>query len=195
MNRHLRPPRTLVTWIGGVILLVTAVNAHAAQKAGQVGDPALVEFEQRLEDYLALRGALSQKLKPMAPTASASEIASRRTMLAQALRAARLMAKPGDLMPPPIAAVIRALVLEDFKRRAASEERAVFSEVPNATQPAINRTYPADAALPTVPPLLLLRLPRLPENLQYRFYGRHVVLLDSDAEIILDYIANVLPPH
>jgi hypothetical protein len=195
MNRHRRPSRTLVTGIGAVLLLVTAVNAHAAQKTGQANDPALVEFEQRLEGYMALRGAVSQKLKPPAPTASASEIASRRTMLARALRAARSMAKPGDLLPPSIAAVIRAIVLEDFKRRAATEERAAYSEVPNATQPAINRTYPTDAALPTVPPLLLLRLPRLPENLQYRFYGRHVVLLDSDAEIILDYIANVLPPH
>ncbi len=195
MNRHLRPSRTLVTRIGAVLLLVTAVNAHAAQKTGQASDPALVEFEQRLEGYMALRGAVSQKLKPLASTASASEIASRRTMLARALRAARSMAKPGDLLPPSIAAVIRTIVLEDFKRRAATEERAAFREVPNAMQPAINRTYPTDAALPTVPPLLLLRLPRLPENLQYRFYGRHVVLLDSDAEIILDYIANVLPPH
>ena len=195
MNRHLRP-RTLLTGMAAVILLLlTASNPRAAQKTGQARDPALVEFEQRLDGYLALRGALSQKLKPMATTASASELAARRTMLAQALRAARSMAKPGDLLPPSIAAVIRGLILEDFKRRAAAEERAAFSEVPNAIQPAINRTYPADAALPTVPPLLLLRLPRLPENLQYRFYGRHVVLLDSDAEIILDYIANVLPPH
>ena len=46
-----------------------------------------------------------------------------------------------------------------------------------------------------MPPLLLSRLPRLPDNLQYRFYGRHVVLLDGDLQIIVDYIPNVLPPH
>jgi hypothetical protein len=46
-----------------------------------------------------------------------------------------------------------------------------------------------------VPPLLLLSLPALPDNLQYRFYGRHLVVLDGDALIIVDYVANVLPPH
>ena len=46
-----------------------------------------------------------------------------------------------------------------------------------------------------MPPLLLRELPRLPDNLQYRFFGRHVVLLDGDTQLIVDYIANVLPPH
>ena len=32
-----------------------------------------------------------------------------------------------------------------------------------------------------MPPLLLNNLPRLPDNLQYRFYGRSVVMLDGDA--------------
>jgi hypothetical protein len=90
---------------------------------------------------------------------------------------------------------IQAAILEDFKRRSAADERATFSEVPNAPRPAINRLYPSDAALPTIPPLLLMRLPRLPDNLQYRFYGRHLILLDGDLQIIVDYIANVLPPH
>jgi hypothetical protein len=46
-----------------------------------------------------------------------------------------------------------------------------------------------------VPPLLLSTLPRLPDNLQYRFYGRHLVILDGDVQIIVDVIANVLPAH
>jgi hypothetical protein len=161
----------------------------------QTPAPAVQEFEQRLVEYLNLRRALSEKLVPLAPTASGRELASRQAELATALRTARSAAKPGDLVPPSVASQIQALVVEDFKQRTAADERATFSEVPNAAQPAINRTYPANAALPTVPPLLLLRLPRLPENLQYRFYGRHLVVLDSDARIIVDYIANVLPPH
>ncbi len=44
-----------------------------------------------------------------------------------------------------------------------------------------------------MPPLLLSKLPQLPDNLQYRFFGRHLVILDGDTQIIIDYVANVLP--
>ena len=54
---------------------------------------------------------------------------------------------------------------------------------------------PDTAALATVPPLLLNSLPRLPDNLQYRFMDRHIVLLDGDTRLIVDYILNVLPTH
>ena len=67
--------------------------------------------------------------------------------------------------------------------------------MPKAPRPVINRTFPEDAALPTVPPLLLSKLPQLPDNLQYRFFGRHLVILDADTQIIIDYVANALPPH
>jgi hypothetical protein len=162
------------------------VNAEAA---------ALQDFQMRLEGYLKLRDSLVRGLKPLAPTPSPVELAARQAAFAAAIKKARAAAKPGDLVPQNVAAQIARAIRDDFTRRSAADERATFSEVPNAVRPAINQTYPADAALPTVPPLLLLNLPRLPDNLQYRFYGRHLLLLDADAQIIVDYIANVLPPH
>jgi len=41
----------------------------------------------------------------------------------------------------------------------------------------------------------LANLPRLPDNLQYRFFGRHVLILDGDVEIMIDYVRNTLPPR
>ena len=174
-------------------LLLNATFATVAT-TGQAADP-LREFDRRLQTYLDFRRMLAETLKPLAPTADAAELASRQAALAAALQAARSTAKPGDLIPAPVAALIQRIVVEDFARRTAADERATFSEVPNAPRPVINKSYPVNAALPTVPPLLLSRLPRLPDNLQYRFYGRHVVLLDGDLQIIVDYIPNVLPPH
>ena len=178
---------TANSWPFLLIVLITA--PAAAQNA------ALQEFAGRLQAYLALRADLAGRMNPLAPTGSAAELSARQAALANALRTARAGAMPGDLVPPGAAALIRAAVLEDFRRRSAVDERATFSEVPDAARPAINATYPADAALPTVPPLLLMNLPRLPDNLQYRFFGRHVVILDGDVQIIVDYVPNVLPPH
>jgi hypothetical protein len=198
MKRFDRAPRRMVyvsTATVFVVFLATCAISAEAATADQATGPEMQDFERRLVDYLNLRQTLSEKMMPLAPTPSARELETRLRELAAALRAARAAAKPGDLVPASIAARIHAVILEDFKRRSAADERATFSEVPNTVRPAINRTYPAAAALPTVPPLLLSRLPRLPENLQYRFYGRHLVVLDGDAQIIVDYIANVLPSH
>lgn len=45
----------------------------------------------------------------------------------------------------------------------------------------INGRYPGRLPLSTVPPNVLAALPRLPDDLQYRFVGRHLVLLDAGA--------------
>lgn len=180
-----------------ILVAVDASTGHAALSMTQkvnAGAAALQTFQQRLDAYLQLRMQLAERLAPLTSTPSADELAGRQAALAKALQTARAAATRGDLVPEPVARQIAATVLDDFKRRTALEEKATFAEVPAAGQPAINQTYPADAALPTVPPLLLQNLPRLPDNLQYRFYGRHLLILDGDVQIIVDYIANVLPP-
>jgi hypothetical protein len=190
--------RVLVSLVVAAVLITSVAAGQPAQRTDQPVNAqaaAMLDFQQRLEKYLALRTELSKKLTPLTPTASATDLVARQESLANAIRAARATARPGDLVPPLVADQIKQAILDDFKRRSAADERATFSEVPNAPRPTINRTYPMDAALPTVPPLLLLNLPRLPDNLQYRFYGRHVLLLDGDVQIIVDYIANVLPPR
>jgi hypothetical protein len=68
----------------------------------------------------------------------------------------------------------------------------VFEEVPEGQLLVINKTIPDTTTLATVPALLLNNLPRLPDNLQYRFMARHIVLMDGDTRIIVDYILNVL---
>lgn len=186
-------------WVVVILAVLTAGTGRAAlgmtQAAVSANATALQEFQQRLDAYLQMRQDLADKLQPLAPTSSAAELAGRQAALAKALQTARAAAKRGDLIPEAVAKQIAATVADDFKRRTALEEKATFAETPDAGQPVINQTYPADAALPTVPPLLLANLPRLPDNLQYRFYGRHLLILDGDVQTIVDYIPNALPPH
>jgi hypothetical protein len=190
-------------------IAVVASLAEAAEQATSAragGKPAagagtaelsegLKTFQKQLDAYLKLRSDLSRKLAPLSSTPSATELTSTQTDLAVALQAARKGARQGDLVNPAAAAHIIRIVTADFQRRSAAAERAELQEVPRAGRPTINRTYPADAALPTVPPLLLSDLPRLPDNLQYRFFGRHIVILDADVQIIIDYVPDALPPR
>jgi hypothetical protein len=57
----------------------------------------------------------------------------------------------------------------------------------------INQSYPEKVPLQSTPPTLLLNLPELPKGLEYRILGRELVLRDSDANIVVDYIPNALP--
>jgi len=52
----------------------------------------------------------------------------------------------------------------------------------------VNDTYKKKYALGTMPPKLLLLLPDLAPGLQYRFVGRHLIVYDGRANIIVDEI-------
>jgi hypothetical protein len=188
--------RALVPLLVATMVGEPRTVAIASTQAGAVNALAagLKEFQERLNAYLKLREEMTRRLKPLSSTPSAAELATRQDALAAAIRAARKGARPGDLVAPA-AALIAKVCMEDFHFRNPDIKRAALEEVPSAPRPVINQTFPEDAALATVPPLLLAKLPPLPDNLQYRFFGRHIAILDADTQIIVDYVANVLPAH
>src|SRR5689334_23221965 len=156
---------------------------------------AVQDFQRRLTGYVELRTKLGHDLQPLKPTANAADLKARQASLAAAIRQTRKGARMGDLIPTPVATLLKRTVQDDFKNRAPAAQRAARNEVTGGVAPVINQTFPPNAALPTIPPLHLARLPPLPDNLQYRFLGRHLVILDGDTEIIIDYVADVLPPR
>ena len=58
---------------------------------------------------------------------------------------------------------------------------------------AVNAIYPDSAPFSSVPPSLLLKLPVLPDQVRYRFVGRALILRDTEANVILDFIPDVVP--
>ena len=58
---------------------------------------------------------------------------------------------------------------------------------------AVNHKYPPSVPLQSTPPTLLVNLPQLPPGLEYRVVGHHLVLMDSKANLIVDYIPNAIP--
>ena len=56
----------------------------------------------------------------------------------------------------------------------------------------VNGDYPDSAPFSSMPPTLLLKLPQLPDEVRYRFVGRHLILRDTEANVILDYILDAV---
>ena len=57
----------------------------------------------------------------------------------------------------------------------------------------MNQTYPDGVPFTTVPPTLLLKLPKLPEKVAYRIVGRDLILLDVEANLVVDRITEIIP--
>ena len=80
---------------------------------------------------------------------------------------------------------------------AAAEFRRVLESNPDhygaKFQLAVNMTYPSTLPLVTVPAKLLRVLPQLPEQLEYRILGRHLILRDVKANIVVDFVRDAVP--
>jgi hypothetical protein len=83
----------------------------------------------------------------------------------------------------------------EVKGPDAAATKAAMKEdapAPGSVRLKVNATYPEAAPLPTVPPNILQNLPKLPEQLEYRVVGKHLILRDVDANVIVDYIPNAI---
>lgn len=85
------------------------------------------------------------------------------------------------------------IVQDDFKKRSAADRKALVHELPRGAKVAINTMYPTTLPLITFPAALLRALPDLPPELEYRIVGRHLLLRDVKANLIVDALYDVVP--
>lgn len=153
--------------------------------------PASLEFTRRVEEYVKL-----QKTMPrLRTTKDPKEIIERRNALAQKIQEARSKAQPGDMFTPDITEELRSVIRSTFQGSNARAVRKTIrqGEPLRGWQLTVNGIYPEHLPLTTVPPTLLLRLPRLPSEVAYRIIGHDLVLEDSEARLVLDFILAIIP--
>lgn len=181
---------------GSVAAQGTAPASQRQQPSPVTGDQAedLVQrFTRRVEAYVSQKKKLEEGLPPMKPGAIASGAAeTHESVLAARIREARAGAQPGDIFGDAVP-YFRDLIRKDMRTRSVAEAHALLQESPSLAPVAVNASYPVKAALATVPALLLVNLPRLPDGLEYRFMGRDLILRDRGANLIVDFIAGAVP--
>lgn len=149
----------------------------------------VAEFTAKMEAYSALRRSLEIGLPPLAVTDNPSDIVRAENLLAERIRRARAGADRGDIFNQETRRAFRQL-LRPVTNDGTCE--AIRDDNPGEFSYAVNATYPKDRALSTVPPSILGVLPRLPEDVWYRFLRRDLILHDSRANIILDRIDEAI---
>ena len=70
---------------------------------------------------------------------------------------------------------------------------SIMDENPVGISISVNGRYPDNVPISTVPPEVLQTLPKLTEDMEYRFVGDNLILLDAHAHIIADYVRDAIP--
>ena len=145
----------------------------------------MADFNERVWTYSELRSKLEKGLPPLTVTDDPAEIRGAVHALARRIRVARAGAQEGEIFTPTISIEFRRILLLEMN---ASTWAAIMDDNPGEFSKHINGTYPEKKPLSTVPPNVLAVLPSLPDDIQYRFAGRHLILIDTRAGVILDRI-------
>ena len=163
-----------------------------AQERANPNAQAMARFSERVAAYLSLQKKVEGTLTSQKETNDPERIKAHIASLAAGIRAARTTAKPGDIFNGA-AEQFRQIIKEDASNRSLRDAFAAMQEVPKGTLPRVNADYPEHAALATVPPLILNRLQRLPDGVEYRFMGRDLILRDTKANLIVDVLHEAVP--
>lgn len=158
---------------------------------------ALATMNDRLREYVDLHVKLERSLPNLPKEATPAQIDKNQRAFEKLVREARATAKPGDIFTPEARPVIKRLLATVFGGPDGQQLKASIMDEnpvdPVALRLTVNGRYPDTVPLTTIPPQVLQTLPQLTEDLEYRFVGDWLVLLDTHAHVIADFIDNALP--
>ena len=174
-----------------------AEAAPAQAPADQPVNPdarALAGFLERVEQYVKVHQALEDSLPHLSKESSPQEIDKHQRALGQMIQKQRSGSKPGDIFTPESQVAIKRLlarVLGGADGPALKD--SIMDENPGVPNLRVNGRYPDVVPLSTIPPQVLQGLPKLPEEMEFRFIGNTLILMDVHAHIIVDFIPNSFP--
>jgi hypothetical protein len=183
------------TIVGTLAAIVLGCAPTAGREQDKVNPQAAVlqEFKQHVDNYMKLHTDLEKQSPPLKETEDPAKIKASQDVLAEKIRAARATAKPGDIFTPAVQTEFRRLLRPEMTGPdAADTKKTIKDDAPVAVPLKVNAKYPSSQPLPTVPPNILLRLPRLPEDLEYRIIGTTLILRDVHANLIVDFMPKAI---
>ena len=181
-------PATASLGLAGVVV--------GSQPAANADAKTMADFVERAKRYGQLHRKVEATLPKLAAESSPTQIDTHQRQFAAQMKAARADARPGEIFTPAMQTVVRSLIARLFHDPQARRHlrSSIMDDNPRGSvQLAVNARYPDVVPLSTMPPDVLKQLPVLPQELEYRFVGETLILLDPDAHIVVDYVEHALP--
>jgi hypothetical protein len=148
-----------------------------------------LEFNARVQEYIETHRRLAAGIEqPLC--ADPEELYRQADALASAIREARPLAKEGDIFTPGVAMTFRGRIAA-LVSRFKIDVGAIEAQTEGELDVQVHNTLPPyfDPALA----IIVRNLPALPPELEYRFVGRQLVLIDLGANLVVDVLRNALP--
>jgi hypothetical protein len=173
--------------VGISLALAWAVAVSAQERPPdfrvQVWGDAVAEFTIRIQAYFDLRKELERGLPILRVTEDAKELLDREQALADRIRTARSSARQGDIFIPSVSAAFKGRLQAHTNPTTCA---ALGDDNPGSLDIRTNGKYPEHKPMSTMPPDVLAALPALPEDVEYRFVGRDLILVDLRARLVVD---------
>jgi hypothetical protein len=169
---------------------------QAAQNAPpELKSPGFQEFSDRVQKYVQLHKSVEATVPKLKATNEPELIAAHQKILARKIKAARAHAKRGDIFTPAAREDFVKAMSSEFQGPQAPHAKATIKQgAPlNKIHLHVNEIYPETTPYTSVPPTMLQKLPKLPEEVAYRAVSSDLVLLDVKANLVVDYLRGVIP--
>ena len=192
--------RSCLTVVVGALALASGLACNTKTKeqversSVTMAPEIAAEFTKRVEAYASRSKVLAASMPKLPKDATPQQIDQDQRLFEKLVVQDRAGAKPGDLFIPEMQTYVRTLLADVFSGPLGAAERKAVHDEPHAITPVINKRYPDEVPLSTMPPKLLANLPTLPDQLEYRFVHNDLILLDVHAHVILDFIPGAMPP-
>jgi hypothetical protein len=183
-----------------VVLASCLVSIHAAAQQAipqvptveftvEVLGSKVAEFNGKMAEYATLRGKLQEGLPALVVTPKPIEIRRAEQLLAERIRVARADARRHTIFTEETRRAFRQML-----RPVTTAETCAFiaDDNPREWFWAVNSEYPKQHPVSSVPPSMLAVLPRLPDDVFYRFLDTDLVLHDTRANVMLDRIDDAI---
>lgn len=155
---------------------------------------ALHIFNDRVQDYVRLhhKAEDSFHLPHLKPTGSIRKIQQRQRAMAQHIRALRKNAREGDIFTPEVSAYFERSLAAAYQNNSEGilANLVCISQDDQRLRP--NDVYPATWEYNPMPPTILLHVPRLPSELEYRIVNKDLIVLDVEADMVVDILRNAI---
>ena len=150
---------------------------------------ALADFNQRVRNYVELRRIAERGIPPLKITENPDEIINSERTLTRRIREVRGSSDRGQIFSRQMEKELQELFVIAVDSATLS---AIMDDGPDELDVDVNEAYARDKSLTTMPPNILLLLPALGEDMEYRFVGRHLIVRDVRANMIVDEIPYAL---
>jgi hypothetical protein len=178
-----------------LMFVLLATPGHATQS--RYGDePVLWEFFDYVNHYAALQRMVIASLGPPLVWSDAEDVLRQQRRYADAMREMHPGACASGFFTPKVSSYFRARIEQIVQGTGLDVTTAI--EAPDEGEPLVTappcagENVPWNAG-PVMWPSMLAGLPELPPELEYRFLGRHLILVDVLANLVVDVLPDALP--